>query len=330
MMNSMFGHLDLSSTSYTTPNSTGNGVIPWNISYSGWGLDEAANNPSVTPPLFSLPLTNTLHSSGSIYASTKDLSAFGRSILNNALLTPTKTRRWMKPLTFTSSMTLAVGAPWEIYRVQSSNRVTDYYTKGGDIGVYSGLLALIPDYNVGFSIFTADGAAADVAAVLSNMVANNFGPALEEAAKMQAVGKYAGSYTASDGSNSSVTIGMSDTFGLAVESWISEGNDMFADIELTQGITSSTLQFLARLMPVNLRSVDAEAKITSLPFRAVLGFAGPAPSNVFSLNCATWTTVDALNYGGLPIDLFVFQANGSGQVTGLSLPALRVTLGRVE
>lgn len=236
----------------------------------------------------------------------------------------------MKPLTFTSSMNLAVGAPWEIYRVQSSNRVTDYYTKGGDIGVYSSILALIPDYNVGFTIFTADGSAADVAATLSEMVARAFGPALEAAAKTQAIGKYAGSYTALDGTNSSVVIGMSDTFGLAVESWTSEGNDMFANIELTQGITSTTLQILARLVPVNLQSVDAETNTTSLPFRAVLGFAGLAPSNVFNLNCATWTTIDALNYGGMPLDLFIFQENGEGGVTGLSLPALRVALGRVD
>ena len=229
-------------------------------------------------------------------------------------------------------MAVAVGAPWEIYRVQSSNRVTDYYTKGGSIGVYGSILALIPDYKVGFNIFTADKSDAniDMAATLSDMVAQTFGPALEEAAKMQAVGKYAGSYTADDGSNSSVVIGMSDTFGLAVESWISEGNDMFANIELTQGITSTTLQLLARLMPVNLQSVDAETNITSLPFRAVLGFEEPAPTNVFNLNCATWTTVDALNYGGLPLDLFIFQVNGTGEVTGLSLPALRVTLGRED
>jgi hypothetical protein len=214
-------------------------------------------------------------------------------------------------------MTLAVGAPWEIHRVQSDdNRVTDYYTKGGDIGVYSSLLALIPDYNVGFSIFTADESAADVAATLSEMLANTFGTALEAAAKTQAVSKFAGSYTASDGPNSSIVISTSDTFGLAVESWTSEGNDMFTNIELTQGITSMSLQFLARLVPVNTNSGDAN----SFPFRAVLGFEGSPPSNVFNLNCATWTTVDALNYGGVPLDLFVFQVDGDGVMTGLSLP----------
>jgi hypothetical protein len=69
-------------------------------------------------------------------------------------------------------------------------------------------------------------------------------------------------------------------------------------------------------VPVNTNSGDAN----SFPFRAVLGFEGSPPSNVFNLNCAAWTTVDALNYGGVPLDLFVFQVDGDGVVTGLSLP----------
>lgn len=49
MMNNMFDQLGLSSTSYTTPSSDTQGVIPWNISYSGWAIDEAATNPLVLP-----------------------------------------------------------------------------------------------------------------------------------------------------------------------------------------------------------------------------------------------------------------------------------------
>jgi hypothetical protein len=45
MMDSMFEQLSLSQTSYTTPSSDVQGVIPWNISYSGWDIDEAAGNP---------------------------------------------------------------------------------------------------------------------------------------------------------------------------------------------------------------------------------------------------------------------------------------------
>jgi CubicO group peptidase (beta-lactamase class C family) len=47
MMDNMFDQLGLSQTSYTTPSSDVQGVIPWNVSYSGWDIDEAAGNPYV-------------------------------------------------------------------------------------------------------------------------------------------------------------------------------------------------------------------------------------------------------------------------------------------
>ena len=60
----------------------------------------------------------------------------------------------MKPHTHTSQFSLSVGAPWEIRRVvlPSENRIIDVYTKTGDIFAYSSIIALIPEYNVGFSI----------------------------------------------------------------------------------------------------------------------------------------------------------------------------------
>ena len=59
-----------------------------------------------------------------------------------------------------------------------------HYTKGGDLSVYSSLLALNPDYNAGYSAFTANGYATDVAASLSSMVAMTFGEAFKASAKM--------------------------------------------------------------------------------------------------------------------------------------------------
>ena len=89
--------------------------------------------------------------------------------------------------------------------------------------VSSRLLSLVPHYNAGFGIFTADGYAADVAATLSEMEATTFGEALETRAKMQAFGKFTGTYAAADGNDSTV-IGTSNTFEMAVQCWTSEGN----------------------------------------------------------------------------------------------------------
>jgi hypothetical protein len=256
------------------------------------------------------------------------MSKFGRAILNNALLSPAQTRSWMKPVTFTSSMNIAVGRPWEIYRVQSNGRVTDHYTKGGDIGVYSSLLSLIPDYNAGYSVFTADGHAADVAATLSEMVAMTFGHALQASAKVQAVGKFAGTYAAANGTNSTVVIDSSNTFGMAVQSWTSEGNNMLANIALTQGLPGPT-GLLVLLVPTGLKSIDMSNGQTTMGFRLILGFDGPVPTNIFNLNCATWTTVDGLDYGGVSLDLFTFTVDETDQVVEMGIPVLQSTLKRV-
>jgi hypothetical protein len=89
--------------------------------------------------------------------------------------------------------------------------------------VSSRLLSLVPDYNAGFGIFTADGYAAGVAATLSEMEATTFGEALETRAKMQVFGKFTSTCAAAD-RNDSTVIGTSNTFEMAVQCWTSEGN----------------------------------------------------------------------------------------------------------
>jgi len=56
----------------------------------------------------------------------------GQSILSAKLLSSSTVRQWMKPVAFTSSMTSAVGMPWEIWRVPDpTDHVFDLYTKVG-------------------------------------------------------------------------------------------------------------------------------------------------------------------------------------------------------
>lgn len=65
-----------------------------------------------------------------------DLRTVGRSILSSTLLTAAQTRRWLKPLTFTSDTNVSVGAPWEIVRAPGLTHSSYLYTKSGDIGLY--------------------------------------------------------------------------------------------------------------------------------------------------------------------------------------------------
>ena len=71
-----------------------------------------------------------------MFSNTVDMLAFSEAILSNKLLSPIETRKWMKPISHTSSLGYSVGAPWEILRsntLTKDRRVIDVYTKSGDL-----------------------------------------------------------------------------------------------------------------------------------------------------------------------------------------------------
>jgi CubicO group peptidase (beta-lactamase class C family) len=166
---------------------------------------------------------------GGMFSSTNDLTTIGRSILSSTLIKPAITRRWMKPRGFVSNHFTAVGAPWEIVRLQTSpnNRIVDFYTKSGDLPGYSSQFVLIPDYNCGFSILSAGANPTTNNVLLADLIADTLLPSIETVAREEADLLYAGTYTSPDKSlNSSITISTNTTKpGLGVTSWIS--NDEF-------------------------------------------------------------------------------------------------------
>ena len=122
------------------------------------------------------------------------------------LLSPNTTRGWMKLTAHTSSLAGSVGRPWEIYRLvlpQPDNRVTDIYTKSGSLGLYTSILALLPEYGVGFVTLAAGQGSR---ATLDGLVADIVLPEFETIARKEADSVYAGTYTASNGLNSSITL----------------------------------------------------------------------------------------------------------------------------
>lgn len=66
------------------------------------------------------------------------------------------------PYPFEGLNPLLQQAPWEIFRytvpingIVNTSRIVDTYSKSGDIGLYSTVFGLVPDYNIGFSVLTA-------------------------------------------------------------------------------------------------------------------------------------------------------------------------------
>lgn len=253
-----------------------------------------------------------VYSAGGLYASTKDMVKLGRAVLNNTLLSPAMTRRWMKPATHTGSLTASVGAPWEIFTIPTS-RAVDVYTKSGDLGSYSSMTALSPDHGVGFTILAAGNDTSAVVQTLTQAVMEVLVPALDAAAKEEAISRFTGTY-AQDKTNSSITITTDGGPGLKVENWVSDSVDMIATIQALEGDSTAPS---VRLYPTGLESSG------QVLFVAIIQQLESASSQV---PCTTWYMVDSQVYGNVGVDEFLFEVDSKGDAVAVSPRALRTVL----
>ncbi|KAI1119724.1 beta-lactamase/transpeptidase-like protein [Nemania abortiva] len=270
---------------------------------------------------------------GGLYSNTKDLLALGDGILQNRILDPLETRKWMKPLTSTSSTGLQLGGPWEILRsdtVTKDGRLIEYYTKSGNLGSYNNDICLIPDYGLVITILSAgDESSADTVDFTLTDIVTAIVPALEDASKTQAAADFGGAY-ADATTNSSITLSLDDGPGFAVSNWTVHGVDIVANYAAFSALSSSPGNdpVRVRLYPTNLAAGDEMA------WRAVftVGTAeqlaqGDAGRFWPQGTCATWASMDRLVYGFKALDEFVFSAS-KDKADSVSLPAFDVRLQR--
>ena len=283
--------------------------------------------------------------SGGLFSTINDLAKFGLAILNSTLIPPNLTRKWMKPVTHTASLTYSVGAPWEIMRYvhPSTGKVTDLYTKLGDSGYYGAATVLIPDYGAGFSLlsaYTNSSIRANATNIVLDHVTNAILPALEAQARAEADRNFVGSYISMDSTlNSSVTIafGESTVIGappaLSVTSWISNGTDVL--LNLLGGIKPRILLSIPNQSPNNAAGKVAfqatlypQTSSYFVPGASELGTIGPF-TGFYNTNF-DWIIVDTVHYAKLGVYLFVFDVDDQGRATAVSPAATRATLKRKE
>jgi hypothetical protein len=196
------------------------------------------------------------------------------------------------------------------------------------LGAYSSITALLPDYNVGFTILAAGDGTTALVAALTDTVAQLLIPALEEAAREEAGNVYTGTYNAQDRAktNSSLVISINDGPGLKVEQWISDSQDMFQVIEALSGIDTPDI----RLYPTGLQQKRSGSCLYQ-SFRAVFGSANSRESiDPVTGSSITWELVDSYKYGNVGVDEFLFELDaGTGEVVNVSPRALRQTLEKV-
>ena len=231
----------------------------------------------------------------------------------------------MKPVPHTSSLKLSVGSPWEIFRVETPRGVVDLYTKSGNLAVYATLLVLIPDYDLGWVMLSAadtPGTANAGLHIITSLIADVFLPAAEAAAKDEAAAVFGGTYKATNGLNSSISIITDELPGLGIQSLISNGTNMFESYLHSAGLTSDTNGLSVRLYPTNLVQTSPRQQA----FRAVFEVLPTKErSGVFS-SCTSWGGVDAVLYGNVALDEFLFHFDQYGRAVSVEPRFLRVTL----
>lgn len=266
--------------------------------------------------------------SGGVYSTTNDLAKFGLSILNSTLLSPQETRKWLKPISHTGSLQLSVGRPWEIFRFTHpiNGRVSDLYTKEGDGTGFSSYLILSPDHGAGFTILIAGNASTVVAnTAIADILTSTVIPALESQAAAEAAQRLVGTYTPESASlNSSVTLSVDPSrgAGLLVTSWISNGTDMFSWLGYDE----------LSLFQTGLRSAPV-GQAGQVAFRGTFGNSTfERDVGIFVDQVTTdvvWEIVDYTIYGGVSLDLFVFDVDAMGNAVAVSPAATRATLQKV-
>lgn len=257
---------------------------------------------------------------GGYFSSPADLTALGASILNSTLMPQATTRKWLKPLTHTSSLLTSIGRPWEIARqhtpissTSKTTRIVDIFTKQGGGQTYTTLIALSPTHNVGISILTAGPQSGAALQVIRKLSLEMWIAAAEQAAREAADANSSGSYSLSGG-NSSLELGLHPNEpGLFMSKLVSNGSDI---LELARGLVGKQGKFGLWFYPMNL--IGSAFSGTDQAFRGAFGEVGtPADED-----CYTWAEVDRLRYGRYPGDLAIFSVNGRGQTTGVTMPML--------
>jgi hypothetical protein len=283
--------------------------------------------------------------SGGILSTISDLQKFGFALLNNTLLSAEATRKWMKPISHTPSWSYSIGAPWEIHRYVSpqTGRSIDIYTKLGDSGYYGGTVAIIPEFDAGFTMLNAGTALerGPIALAILDYVTSTVIPALEAQALSEAMKNYIGTYKSEAGDvNTTITIGYSKANAtniksdLVVTKWMYNGTDVLKGL-LFSGVTPRLEQTIPESAATGGKvAFELSNWIQTLTYIEAMKY--PNQTGVIG----SWTGfynsnedfvyTDASRWGGLPMKKFIFDVDESGKATCLNSVAQKVTLKRVQ
>ncbi|KAJ0168528.1 Beta-lactamase-like protein [Colletotrichum tanaceti] len=309
-----------------SPGVTSRAVIP--PMDNGWGSDYGINAPG-----------------GGLVSSLSDLSALAHGILSGKILSPAKTREWLKPHAFGGSLHSFVGLPWEIFRpsnlVPENPHPVAIYAKSGGAYGYRSQLAIIDEYGIAVVVL----AAGDMAAVphIYDAVLATTVPAVDVVAREQA-GDLRGTFVNGPSHNCIHATIAQDNNSLVLSSLTRNRSDMLSALTeiwaVTVGSQLTPLESTFRIFPtediststVDGRNVTREAwRIWFEPQHSDSTGSDLPGGGVSFQDCMSWTLNDWVYYGSEPVDRFVFVRDGeTEEVMGLEVPFIQSgLLGRV-
>ncbi len=266
--------------------------------------------------------------SGGLFSTTHDLARLGVGILNSTLLAPDETRRWMKPVSHTARPEFSVGRPWEIIRfTHASGAITDLYTKLGDSGLYSGYIALLPDYNAGFSILAAASMPTgrfEATTAVADLITSSIIPALDAQSAAEAERNFAGHIQVHRGRPKLVAYS---------ESRPRRGcrtgpNRVVVDQRRDRRARGAAFH-AEPAWPLPAVASISDPTARKVAFQLVTAVDAPKAQTpgLFSRNIlGDWLNVGGILYGDIPTTLFKFDIASDGTAVAVSSTAYRVKL----
>jgi len=302
----IFDPIGMTSSSLAKP-SDHHAVLPLGPNF--WDWDEGVHSPT-----------------GGIYSSSSDMDKYVRYVLThyNAIATGVN---WLMPASWATGLNSFYGMPFEIYRqavLNDTKRPVTFVTKGGAVPGYFSDIVLMPDYGLGLTILTAGDSS--LVHKIQEMVTVDIVQAAEDLIWKEIGEAYTGSYVATNASlNSSIELVSSSSKGLYLQSFISNGTDVWEALAAffgPYGGAGLDEPWRAQIIPTLLYK-DEEAQQGEI-WRVVVAPERQEEMSPWDEFCNT--DVDGLMYAGLPLNEVVFW-HEEGVV---ELPAWRVTMKRKE
>ena len=297
----IFEPLDMSSSSLEKPLDE-HAVLP--LRQYRWDVDEGIHNPA-----------------GGIYSSSSDISKYVRYILThyNALA---KGVNWMMPASWSTGVNSFYGMPFEIFRtdriLRDSKRPVTFVGKAGGVEQYYSWMSILPEYGLGITMMV--GGDYSLLRAIQEIVSVDLVRAAEDLIWKDVDNNYSGTYLSTDPSlNSSISLSVSPTTGLVMNSFVSNGTDVFASL------LSDSSQHEAQPRPLQL--------VPTLLFKNETAQQGEIWRWLMAPECTkgeqrpvfedlSITDVDQEMYAGLPLNEVVFWH----EETVIELPAWKVKL----